>query len=171
MSNYIVIGFPGSGKSELAKLFKKKKENIVVVEIGDLVRKKYNSIILKSEYESLIDYANYVFSNNRYLEFVKMINLKHENDIIFVGPRTAQEIDYLCEKFDVKRIIGLVCKKDERYRRRLNQEKYIDEEYFNKRDIYESQWGLEKTFELCDEIYDTSLLTPNEIYQMIISDE
>lgn len=50
MSNYILLGFPGSGKTTVAKFFSDNMKNVNIIEMGDLVRDKYVLMNEKNEY-------------------------------------------------------------------------------------------------------------------------
>lgn len=78
MSNYILLGFPGSGKTTVAKFFSDNMKNVNIIEMGDLVRDKYVLMNEKNEYATLVEYANSVFRKKKYLEFVSMIDKKNK---------------------------------------------------------------------------------------------
>ena len=163
MSNIILVGYQGSGKTSIANIIAN-CSGYSVIEFGDVVRASYE--LNNKNNKSLIDYANDIMKSNN-LGFVKLIKCDRDDGIIFVGPRTIEEVEYLCRKYDIYKIVGLKCEKKLRFERRRKQKKYVDEDYLKQREVMEYEWGLNSVMKKCDYTFDTSKNTINEISEII----
>ncbi len=150
----LITGMPGSGKSVVADVFRKK--GVRIVSMGDIVRD-----LLKKEHEkgsriSLTDFS--VKLRERHGEDIiakltsKAIEQYPDKIIVVDGVRSLVEVEVFREKYDVK-IFAVHAPPQERFKR-LRERKRRDDpktfEEFKHRDLNELALGVGNVIALAD---------------------
>jgi adenylate kinase family enzyme len=154
----IIVGYPGSGKTSLARSVAA-ETGAYTVEIGRFVvdeAKKLNSGITP------LEYADNTFQARDFLRFVNYALKEvrdHHDGCVVVGPRLIQEVNYLRAHLRDVICIGLNVPATIREQRRINellsysfsqQAQAQMRALFKHRDDVERSWGLDRTILECD---------------------
>lgn len=126
-----VVGLPGSGKSTVAEMLKKRK--FIVIEMGDLIREKMRELGEPMTHENLREFsrkqrekygkdavAGYMVAKLRKLKSAKTKN------IAIMGLRSTYELDYLQKRIKGIVIIAVSASLKERFHRLKERHKPED---------------------------------------------
>lgn len=133
-----IIARFASGKSACVEYIKQ-KYNYSVFEIGDYVRKLFNSEL--HDFSTLIEYAEAHYKQGKLDKFIKEAIAEStvvENNIIFVGIRSLQELDCFLSVYPEAIIMRIDC--DTEIRKRRYNKLLKDMVSFEKRDRIENLW-------------------------------
>ena len=137
MKSIVIIGFQGSGKSEIARCLGEKRK-IQIIEFGDALKKIYKENESKKK---LISFANNIFKHKKESiicnEALQSI-CTNSQVIVFVGIRTKRELYYIKKNVDIDLVVGISCKFVKRFYRRKKQKKKSDG--FIQRELCEKWW-------------------------------
>lgn len=149
----ILVGYSGVGKSSLAKVIEQQL-NLPVIEIGKFV---VCEAFKNSSEITPLEFADQTFKAGNYLRFAKQAfeeSLTHKSDVLFVGPRLPQELEFLRSEFLNSLTVGLNINQSLRQQRCFQRaENRQDSESLQKlihRDSFEQSWGLDTTISRSD---------------------
>jgi hypothetical protein len=149
----IIVGYSGAGKTTLGSLLHR-DTGIPVIEIGKLVRAEAAAQIPPL---SAPEYADWVFSQGDHLRFVRQVVLSHRasRPLIVVGPRRPQELGYLRAELAPSITVALHTPAKIRASRGADLEARAEGlDGLRFRDETERTWGLDRTLEMADAIFD-----------------
>ncbi|MDE1845840.1 MAG: AAA family ATPase [Candidatus Micrarchaeota archaeon] len=137
-----VAGLPGSGKTTVAKLLKKR--GFELVEMGDLVREKMKEKKIAITPESIKKYA--ISIRTKYgkgivakYAMLKIKEISQKKNVAIIGIRSMQEFAAFKKKFKGIRIIAVVAPTKQRYERLVKRSWANDPKNFAKFEERERQ--------------------------------
>lgn|GEM_PF-6470101 len=142
-----LVGASGSGKSTLARSLSS-HFRIPCIDAGEVVRELFRSEGGQNE-ASLIDYANDKLLKSHGEYFVSKIKDRADkidaDVVLIVGIRTAEELIYLSNNFDVLDVIHIRTGVVRRIFRKVlsSKETFF---YIIRREVVEAIWGQHRTF-------------------------
>jgi dephospho-CoA kinase len=154
-----IVGMPGSGKTEIASLFKKK--SFKILEMGEIVRAMMKKKGLEINNVSLRKFASEIrkkygkkFVAEETVKKIKKISKSNKN-IIIVGIRSPDEIVFFKKNFNKIIIIAVSAPKKIRFERMVSRNRIDDPESikdFEYRERKEIGYGVEKALKNADYI-------------------
>lgn len=137
-----VTGLPGSGKTTVAKLLKKK--GFELIEMGDLVREKMKEKKIAINPDSIKKYA--IMVRRKYgkgivakYAMLKVKQISEKKNVAIIGIRSMQELAVFKRKFKGIMIIAVVAPTKQRYERLVKRSWANDPKNFAKFEEREKQ--------------------------------
>ncbi len=150
-----IVGMPGSGKSEVGKILKRK--GFVVMEFGDIIRDimKRNNIPInnRSIREFSIKFKRKHGDDILAKEITKKIISMNRKKFALVGIRSKVEIDYLRKHLKNFILVAVMAPKEIRFKRivkRGREDDFKSKRDFEYREKMEEKLGVTKAIKLAD---------------------
>jgi dephospho-CoA kinase len=167
MSVYCISGYPGAGKSEVARIAE--ENGATVISMGDQIRERMPD---ENNYNHTGEFATEQRNKHGAEIVAKWTERKIQNlntdSIVIEGVRSIDELEYFKSNIDDFNLV-VVTADDEIRLERLQERGRENEESFNmgdlkERDEREESWGLEELLQTSDyiEIENNSTLTELE---------
>lgn len=160
MAVICVVGYPGSGKSTVARLLEK-EYNISFISMGDVVREQAKEQLEAEEQTSqaIGDWIDSERESNGHGIVAKWttshISEKIESEsVVIEGVRSPEEVEQFQALADHIVIVSVECPKRQRLKnlrgRGRENERSFSTEDLTERDLREESWGLQKVMETSD---------------------
>lgn len=155
-----VSGLPGSGKSLVSNMSKKK--GAIVIRMGDIVRDEARKRNEKSKITAIKlrkEYGDYVVAKLTIKKIKRILNdRKHKSNskkiiVVVEGIRSLYEIDLFRDNFDDFTLVSIFASPKVRFNRLKNRRRDDDStvfEEFKKRDLTELNFGIGQVIALSD---------------------